>query len=63
MACMQWQCGPRSLVVGRVALDAYYSAADLDFWVLASAESRTEALQRGYKLVGTVGYGYALSSE
>ena len=48
---------------GRVALDAYYSAADLDFWVLASAESRTEALQRGYKLVGTVGYGYALSSE
>eukprot|EP00038_Savillea_parva_P004337 m.136574 g.136574 ORF g.136574 m.136574 type:complete len:630 (+) comp11439_c0_seq6:204-2093(+) len=45
---------------GRVALDVYYHAVAKDFWVLASNASRADAEQRGYTLVGTLGYGLAL---
>eukprot|EP00040_Diaphanoeca_grandis_P031655 m.189831 g.189831 ORF g.189831 m.189831 type:complete len:612 (-) comp32388_c2_seq1:152-1987(-) len=44
---------------GRVKLDCYFSDARNDFWILGSDMSRSEAVQRGYALVGTVGYGLA----
>jgi len=47
---------------GRVALDAFYSAARKDFWILASAASRAEAIAAGYVLIGPVGYGLASTS-
>jgi hypothetical protein len=44
---------------GRVELFSYYSPTDKDFWVVGSAASKAEATAKGFKLVGSLGYGLA----
>jgi hypothetical protein len=43
--------------VALLPIEVYYSESLGDHWVLASAASRTEATSKGYKKVGTLGYG------
>lgn len=47
---------------GRVALEAWYSSALMDFWIVGSAESKAEAVSRGYAQVGLLGYGLAATN-
>jgi alpha-L-fucosidase len=43
---------------GLIALDLYYNAQLTDFFLLGTPESKQQAMQSGYKFIGTQGYAF-----